>query len=395
FINSLWIAFFFFFLTFLSQSSSSQRKIKQKNGACSELRRRLKTIQIPRQIRTQALHQRSPPRVLHGLIGSRRRRSFIGAQRRRREKSQHSVDCRSPAFSPARPPSIFPCPEKTNSGDGAAVAGAPPFSLARRRPSSGEVFVLCPDGVRRNAAEKETSQNRRLSAEEGDDGASLSSPNSAATSSFRMEFGIGGFGFPSSNKRDLEEGERANASEDDENGSGRKKLRLSKDQSAFLEESFKEHNTLNPKQKLALAKQLNLRPRQVEVWFQNRRARTKLKQTEVDCEYLKRCCETLTEENRRLQKELQELRALKTSQPFYMQLPATTLTMCPSCERVATTTSAAAATAAAAAATSTTTNSSSTTLSLGKVGSSSSNGKVCPFPSVQLQMSQSSSQPSS
>lgn len=68
--------------------------------------------------------------------------------------------------------------------------------------------------------------------------------------------------------------------------------------------------------------------------------RTKLKQTEVDCEYLKRCCETLTEENRRLHKELQELRALKTSNPFYMQLPATTLTMCPSCERVATTTAA-------------------------------------------------------
>ncbi|KMT15291.1 hypothetical protein BVRB_3g060000 [Beta vulgaris subsp. vulgaris] len=136
-----------------------------------------------------------------------------------------------------------------------------------------------------------------------------------------------------------DEGERgattSRGSDDEENGSTRKKLRLSKEQSAFLEESFKEHHTLNPKQKLALAKQLNLRPRQVEVWFQNRRARTKLKQTEVDCEYLKRCCETLTEENRRLQKELQELRALKTSQPYFMQLPATTLTMCPSCERVA------------------------------------------------------------
>ncbi|KQJ98582.1 homeobox-leucine zipper protein HOX27 [Brachypodium distachyon] len=143
-------------------------------------------------------------------------------------------------------------------------------------------------------------------------------------------------------------GERSSsrASDDDEGASARKKLRLSKDQSAFLEESFKEHSTLNPKQKVALAKQLNLRPRQVEVWFQNRRARTKLKQTEVDCEYLKRCCETLTEENRRLHKELSELRALKTAQPFYMHLPATTLSMCPSCERVASNPAAAASSSA-------------------------------------------------
>ncbi|KAL2511614.1 Homeobox-leucine zipper protein HAT14 [Abeliophyllum distichum] len=142
----------------------------------------------------------------------------------------------------------------------------------------------------------------------------------------------------------LSEAERASsrASDDDENShNSRKKLRLSKEQSAYLEENFKEHSTLNPKQKqkLALAKQLNLRPRQVEVWFQNRRARTKLKQTEVDCEYLKRYCDSLTEENRRLNKELQELKALNSSNPFCMQLPATTLTMCPSCERVATTTS--------------------------------------------------------
>ncbi|RCV34805.1 hypothetical protein SEVIR_7G200400v4 [Setaria viridis] len=128
---------------------------------------------------------------------------------------------------------------------------------------------------------------------------------------------------------------------DEEDGScgidgSRKKLRLSKDQSAVLEDSFREHPTLNPRQKAALAQQLGLRPRQVEVWFQNRRARTKLKQTEVDCEFLKRCCETLTEENRRLQKEVQELRALKLVSPhLYMHMsPPTTLTMCPSCERV-------------------------------------------------------------
>lgn len=180
-----------------------------------------------------------------------------------------------------------------------------------------------------------------------DDDAVVSSPNSTI-SSFQMDFAMC-HATSSAVKRERD-GERDNANDDNEleracsrasdeedGGATRKKLRLSKEQSAYLEESFKEHNTLNPKQKLALAKQLNLRPRQVEVWFQNRRARTKLKQTEVDCEYLKRCYETLTEENRRLQKEIQELRALKVAHPsFYMHLPATTLTMCPSCERIAT-----------------------------------------------------------
>eukprot|EP00250_Pteridium_aquilinum_P021503 c25145_g5_i1 orf=139-1329(-) len=142
-------------------------------------------------------------------------------------------------------------------------------------------------------------------------------------------------------ERTCEVSSRGSDEEGDGGGSARKKLRLSKEQSTLLEESFKEHSTLNPKQKAELAKQLNLRPRQVEVWFQNRRARTKLKQTEVDCELLKRCCESLTEENRRLQKEVQELRAIKVAPPcvishdLFMPLPATTLTICPSCERLA------------------------------------------------------------
>ncbi|KAL0545534.1 hypothetical protein IC582_015420 [Cucumis melo] len=121
--------------------------------------------------------------------------------------------------------------------------------------------------------------------------------------------------------------------EEDEDGSPRKKLRLTKQQSAILEDNFKEHSSLSPKQKQDLARQLNLRPRQVEVWFQNRRARTKLKQTEMDCELLKKCCEKLKEENTRLQKELQEIKSLKlTPPPFCMQLQAATLTVCPSCE---------------------------------------------------------------
>ena len=64
--------------------------------------------------------------------------------------------------------------------------------------------------------------------------------------------------------------------------------------------------------------------------------RTKLKQTEVDCEFLKKCCEKLTDENRRLKKELQELRALKVRpSPLYIQLSkAATLTICSSCEEL-------------------------------------------------------------
>ncbi|XP_068314390.1 homeobox-leucine zipper protein HAT22-like [Pyrus communis] len=124
----------------------------------------------------------------------------------------------------------------------------------------------------------------------------------------------------------------------DHEGSPRKKLRLTKEQSATLEDTFREHTTLNPKQKQELARKLNLRPRQVEVWFQNRRARTKLKQTEAECELLKQCCETLKEENRRLHKELQELKLMKqtatAAAPFYMQFPTATLTMCPSCEKI-------------------------------------------------------------
>lgn len=149
-------------------------------------------------------------------------------------------------------------------------------------------------------------------------------------------------GHPSNTKNEnstkSEEAEKVSfrVSDEEEEGSARKKLRLTKEQSALLEDKFKEQSTLTPKQKQSLAKQLNLRPRQVEVWFQNRRARTKLKQTEVDCEVLKRCCETLNDENRRLQKELHELRALKFSSPLYMQFPAAALTMCPSCKKITT-----------------------------------------------------------
>jgi homeobox-leucine zipper protein len=69
----------------------------------------------------------------------------------------------------------------------------------------------------------------------------------------------------------------------------------------------------------------------VEVWFQNRRARTKLKQTEVECELLRRLCERLSHDNERLRQDLAEARSSLSSAAFMSRL---TSSSCPSCNNV-------------------------------------------------------------
>ncbi|KAK3022905.1 hypothetical protein RJ639_046449 [Escallonia herrerae] len=66
-----------------------------------------------------------------------------------------------------------------------------------------------------------------------------------------------------------------------------KKRRLTVDQVQFLERSFDVDNKLEPERKVELAKKLGLQPRQVAIWFQNRRARYKTKQLEKDYDSLK------------------------------------------------------------------------------------------------------------
>lgn len=98
--------------------------------------------------------------------------------------------------------------------------------------------------------------------------------------------------------------------------SGQKKRRLSVDQVKALEKNFEVENKLEPERKVKLAQELGLQPRQVAVWFQNRRARWKTKQLERDYnvlkanfDSLKHNYDSLKHDNEALIKEIRELKS--------------------------------------------------------------------------------------
>ncbi|KAK9067281.1 hypothetical protein SSX86_014607 [Deinandra increscens subsp. villosa] len=88
-----------------------------------------------------------------------------------------------------------------------------------------------------------------------------------------------------------------------------KKRRLSPEQVRMLERSFEEDNKLEPERKTELAKKLGLQPRQVAVWFQNRRARWKTKTLERDYDRLKSSYDVLTSDFDSIVKENEKLKA--------------------------------------------------------------------------------------
>ncbi|KAK4796225.1 hypothetical protein SAY86_028551 [Trapa natans] len=96
---------------------------------------------------------------------------------------------------------------------------------------------------------------------------------------------------------------------------GDKKRRLSSFQVKALEKNFEVENKLEPERKEKLAEELGLQPRQVAIWFQNRRARYKTKQLERDYSILRANYDSLKLDFDHLEKEKEtlamELRELK------------------------------------------------------------------------------------
>ncbi|XP_047172980.1 homeobox-leucine zipper protein HAT7-like isoform X2 [Vigna umbellata] len=90
---------------------------------------------------------------------------------------------------------------------------------------------------------------------------------------------------------------------------GEKKKRLNLEQVKALEKSFELGNKLEPERKVQLAKALGLQPRQIAIWFQNRRARWKTKQLEKEYEALKKQFEAAKADNDVLKSQNQKLQA--------------------------------------------------------------------------------------
>lgn len=87
----------------------------------------------------------------------------------------------------------------------------------------------------------------------------------------------------------------------------RNKRRFSDEQIRSLEVTFESETKLEPRKKAELAKELGLQPRQVAIWFQNKRARWKSKQIEKDYSILLAKYNSLASHFEALNKENQSL----------------------------------------------------------------------------------------
>lgn len=83
--------------------------------------------------------------------------------------------------------------------------------------------------------------------------------------------------------------------------------KFSDEQIRSLEVMFESESRIEPRKKTQLARELGLQPRQVAIWFQNKRARWKSKQLERDYSILQTNYNSLASMYEALKKEKQTL----------------------------------------------------------------------------------------
>nr|GMC78880.1 homeobox-leucine zipper protein ATHB-52-like [Ipomoea batatas] len=120
------------------------------------------------------------------------------------------------------------------------------------------------------------------------------------------------------------------------------KKRLTQDQVRLLEGSFNVNNKLDADSKSQLARQLGLPPRQIAIWYQNKRARTKSQSLEVDHKALHERLDEVLSDNERLRREVERLREEVQKAQEMLQLataaatPYSSLSLsCSSCDEAA------------------------------------------------------------
>lgn len=109
------------------------------------------------------------------------------------------------------------------------------------------------------------------------------------------------------------------------------KKRLAKEQLRLLETSFNANKKLKAELKLELAHQLGLPPRQVAIWYQNRRARNKTLSIEHEYKNIQQELGNVLAQNIRLEKEVSMLKhELNKAQQMLYFVSASSATTLPS-----------------------------------------------------------------
>ncbi|XP_050216868.1 homeobox-leucine zipper protein ATHB-52 [Mercurialis annua] len=99
------------------------------------------------------------------------------------------------------------------------------------------------------------------------------------------------------------------------------KKRLTQDQVRLLERTFTNNKKLDPELKHQLSNQLAVPPRQIAIWYQNKRARWKTQSLELDYNTLQVKLDNALNDKRRLERELMQIKEeLKKSQEMVFAL---------------------------------------------------------------------------